>query len=162
MKRTISIGLIALLYIGEGRLSAQKFYPDDPIWVDRDRLDTPVKPEEVELSDLYDRFGHMFYDFGTSEIGSEASNVNTLDRVGSNLPLKGPIVQDTTRVELPISDDYHFREHCLLTLEIVSLNEAHRNWATPIRVYLRSSIDGYGVVGIERQSEPQKSPEDLH
>lgn len=81
MKRTISIGLIVLLYIGEGRLSAQKFYLDDPIWVDLDRLDTPVKPEEVELSDLYDRFGHMFYDFGTSEIGSEALNVNTLDEV---------------------------------------------------------------------------------
>jgi len=62
-------------------LGAQKFYPDDPLYVDDDKLDVATKPAEIELSDMYDRFGHMFKDWGTSPIGSEAKNVNTLDEV---------------------------------------------------------------------------------
>lgn len=58
-----------------------KFYPDDPLRVDNDKLDVPQMPEEIELSDLYDRFGHMFHDWGRSPIGAEAANVNTLDEV---------------------------------------------------------------------------------
>ena len=74
------------------------------------------------------------------------------NRDGSILPLKGSIVQDITKVDLPTSDYYRSRDHFLLTLEIVSLNEAHRNWAAPIRVYLRSNLDGYSVVAIDRES----------
>lgn len=58
-----------------------KFYPDDPLQVDNDELDVPEQPAEIELSDMYDRFGHMFHDWGKSPIGSEAANVNTLDEV---------------------------------------------------------------------------------
>ena len=61
--------------------AAQKFFPDDPMLVDDDELDVPEKPEEIELSDMYDRFGHMFHDWGESPIGTEAVNVNTLDEV---------------------------------------------------------------------------------
>lgn len=57
------------------------FYPDDPLRADRDHLDTPVRPAEIELSDLYDRFSHIISDVGSTPIGSEADNVNTLDEV---------------------------------------------------------------------------------
>ena len=60
---------------------AQKFYPSDPMLKDNDRLvDVTQPPEEIELSDLYDRLGHIFVDFGDPEF-SEAKNVNTLDEV---------------------------------------------------------------------------------
>ncbi len=65
-------------------VGAQKFYPDDPLLVDDDKLDVPAKPAEIELSDMYDRFGHMFKDWGTSPIGSEARNANTLDEVSDS------------------------------------------------------------------------------
>jgi hypothetical protein len=57
-----------------------RFYPDDPLQEDFDRLDVPRKPEELDLSDLYDRFSHIFSDHGQPERG-EAQNVNTLDEV---------------------------------------------------------------------------------
>lgn len=71
MTRIVGFGLLAFLCVAEAGLAAHESYPDDPIWVDDDQLDTPVKPAEIELSDLYDRFGHMFHDFGASEIGGE-------------------------------------------------------------------------------------------
>jgi hypothetical protein len=57
----------------------RKFYPDDPLLQDDDRLPVPEKPAEIELSDLYDRFGHIFATPGSG--GGEAQNVNTLDEV---------------------------------------------------------------------------------
>ncbi|MFQ5793395.1 MAG: hypothetical protein ACE5JI_23230, partial [Acidobacteriota bacterium] len=76
------ITLLASLYVlGPQPVRAQKFYPDDPLLDDNDRLETPGKPAELELSQLYDRFGHVAHDFGASPLGSEASNVNTLDEV---------------------------------------------------------------------------------
>lgn len=71
----------ALLTPGVALGQAGKFYPDDPLLADDDKLDVPDKPEELELSDMYDRFGHMFKDWGSSPHGSQASNVNTLDEV---------------------------------------------------------------------------------
>ncbi len=47
---------------------------------DDDTLDTPRQPGEIELSDLYDRFSHVFHDFG-SLVWGEAENINTLDEV---------------------------------------------------------------------------------
>ena len=58
----------------------RKFYPDDPLRVDRDTIDTPEQPAVIELSDMFDRFGHIFGEIGSSEWG-EAENVNTLDEV---------------------------------------------------------------------------------
>lgn len=84
--RRIGTTALLLLAIGTGpfapRLEAQKkFYPDDPLKVDDDQLDVPEQPAEIELSDMYDRFGHMFKDWGASPIGTEAANANTLDEV---------------------------------------------------------------------------------
>ncbi len=75
---TITIGLGLA---GAAPVVAQKFYPDDPLLIDHDDLDTPTMPTEIELSDLYDRFGHIFSDVGNTPIGGEAENVNTLDEV---------------------------------------------------------------------------------
>ena len=81
MRVTGKAMLLFLLGLVAAWVEAQKFYPDDPVLVDNDKLDVPVKPREIELSDMYDRFGHMFKDWGASPIGSEAKNVNTLDEV---------------------------------------------------------------------------------
>ena len=57
-----------------------KFFPDDPVLVDDDQLDVPVAPAEIDLSDMFDRFAHIFADLGDPE-PTEALNVNTLDEV---------------------------------------------------------------------------------
>ena len=71
----LSVGLL-------GTLEAQqpKFYPDDPLLVDRDFIDVSEEPAEIELSDMFDRFGHIAADLGSPEL-TEAHNVNTLDDV---------------------------------------------------------------------------------
>ncbi len=58
----------------------RKFYPDDPVLRDTVLLDVPEEPAEVELSDMFDRFGHIFAEVGDDTRG-EAQNVNTLDEV---------------------------------------------------------------------------------
>ncbi len=72
---------LTLLGVVGSFAEAQQFYPDDPLLEDEDRLDTPEQPASIELSDIYDRLGHIFRDVGSSPIGSEAENVNTLDEV---------------------------------------------------------------------------------
>ncbi len=72
--------LLAALVSAPADSGQPKFYGDDPIWADDDTIDTPIKPGEIELSDLYDRFGHIAHDFG-SGVWGEAENVNTLDEV---------------------------------------------------------------------------------
>ncbi len=57
-----------------------KFFPDDPVLVDDDRMDVPVEPAEIDLSDMFDRFAHLFADLGDPDL-TEALNVNTLDEV---------------------------------------------------------------------------------
>lgn len=61
-----------------------KFYPSDPLLADNDRLiDVTQEPAEIELSDLWDRFSHIFHIFGDPPypVFVEAQNVNTLDEV---------------------------------------------------------------------------------
>ena len=63
---------------------AQRFHANDPLLVDDDRLiDVADEPAEIELSDLYDRFTHIFHVFGDPPFPAfvEAQNVNTLDEV---------------------------------------------------------------------------------
>jgi len=72
--------LVVLLLTSAARTDSPRFFPDDPVWKDPDDLDTPKKPEELELSDMYDRFSNIFHDFGDPEM-REAQNVNTLDEV---------------------------------------------------------------------------------
>ena len=65
-----------------GLVQAQqpRFFPDDPLWVDHDKRDLPDEPAEIELSDMFDRFGHIAVDLGSADL-TEAQNVNTLDEV---------------------------------------------------------------------------------
>ena len=81
---TVRVGLAALAVAAVSLivLDAQdrKFYPDDPLWVDDDKLDVPKEPAEIDLSDMFDRFGHIMADLGSQEL-TEAQNVNTLDEV---------------------------------------------------------------------------------
>ncbi len=79
MRRSLAIAGLLIAFAGEA-LGAPPYRLDDPLLVDPDRLDTPVKPASVEFSDFYDRFSHTFADLGTSG-GAEAANVNTLDEV---------------------------------------------------------------------------------
>ena len=63
---------------------AQRFHPSDPLLEDDDALiDVSEEPAEIELSDMYDRFGHIFSIFGEPPFPAfvEAQNVNTLDEV---------------------------------------------------------------------------------
>ena len=57
-----------------------KFFPDDPLVGDDDMLDVAEAPVEIELSDLFDRFGHIVRDLGLPDL-TEAINANTLDEV---------------------------------------------------------------------------------
>lgn len=73
--------ILGLLAAFVGLLPAQKFHRSDPMKVDNDRLiDVQSKPEELELSDLFDRFGHVFTDIGDPDF-TESENVNSLDEV---------------------------------------------------------------------------------
>ncbi len=79
--RQILLGLAAFVCLATpSGAQPPKFYPDDPLLVDDDRLDVPHEPEEIELSDMFDRFGHILSDLGSPEL-TEAQNVNTLDEV---------------------------------------------------------------------------------
>ena len=80
MMRRCLIFIISILLAAASAVSQSKFYPDDPLWKDQDQHDTPQEPAELELSDLFDRFSHIFHDFGDPNSG-EAENVNTLDEV---------------------------------------------------------------------------------
>lgn len=69
----------ALGFLVPTRLTAQEFYPDDPIREDRDNL--PIaKPEERELSPTYDAIENSFVNKVEGEI-PRAANVNTLGEV---------------------------------------------------------------------------------
>ena len=84
MRPTLGMMAIWLVLGAATRLDAQRFYPDDPMLEDDDRLvDVVVQPEEVELSDMFDRIGHIFHTFGDPPYPAftEAQNVNTLDEV---------------------------------------------------------------------------------
>jgi len=80
MRRTITLVVGLMLLQVAPWAQERKFYPDDPLLVDNDRLDVPAEPAEIALSDLFDRFGHIMTDLGDATRG-EAQNVNTLDEV---------------------------------------------------------------------------------
>ena len=72
------------LFVGGQGTFAQKFHADDPMREDNDRLiDVREEPAELELSDLFDRFGHIFGNLGDPPLSTflEAQNVNSLDEV---------------------------------------------------------------------------------
>lgn len=78
--RLLPLALI-LAWTVTSLLPGQKFHPSDPLWIDNDHLVSVTdEPDEVELSDLYDRFGNIFVRFGDPKF-SQAQNVNSLDEV---------------------------------------------------------------------------------
>lgn len=57
----------------------QKFFPDDPIWVDLDQISIP-RPKEIELSQFYD-FAENTFAPPKSDPDQRAQNINTLGEV---------------------------------------------------------------------------------
>ena len=82
MKRLVLVvGLVAVFgMLVAPEAQQRKFYPDDPLLIDNDTGDVPDKPADIELSDMFDRFGHIMVDLGSTEL-TEAQNINTLDEV---------------------------------------------------------------------------------
>lgn len=64
---TAAVGF-GLLQIALGA-QERKFYPDDPVLRDLVLLEVPEEPAEVELSDMFDRFGHIFAEVGDDTVG---------------------------------------------------------------------------------------------
>lgn len=71
--------LVCALLTAHSVAATQKFYADDPVWEDDDRLPIP-KPNPIERSDLFDLLFHSFVGVPMEEI-PEAQNVNTLGEV---------------------------------------------------------------------------------
>ena len=78
--RGLTTALALALAIAAMDADDRRLFPDDPVWLDDDQIDTPVRPATIALSDLYDRLHHTFGDPG-SEGWGEATNINTLDEV---------------------------------------------------------------------------------
>lgn len=75
-----TLALFALLRVDDGRMAGPRFYPDDPVLVDRDAEYDAAKARELELSESYDFIENTLGSPGdTSQ--SRALNVNTLDEV---------------------------------------------------------------------------------
>ncbi len=77
LTRTLT-ALVLAATLSPARTPGVKFAPDDPIWVDPDRLSIP-EPRSVELSKGYDLLENTFGDPGGKK--GSARNVNTLGEV---------------------------------------------------------------------------------
>ena len=67
------------LAAGAGQAATQRFYPDDPLWLDPETQDAAgVRP--IDLSDRYDVVENSFLGAG-ERVSRRAANVNTLDEV---------------------------------------------------------------------------------
>jgi len=75
----VLVALLALLVWPAGGV-APRFYPDDPIWVDNDRVIDAAGVTEIEDSNGYDFVINTFGDPG-EERDVRAMNVNTVDEV---------------------------------------------------------------------------------
>jgi len=78
----LAILMLAALLLATARpTAAQRFFPDDPIWEDPDRMDMPA-PEPRGVSDGPDPFGILSSVFGQAgSYSGPAVNVNTLGEV---------------------------------------------------------------------------------
>ena len=80
MNNTKNISIVFLISFLICSLSfAAKFYEDDPLWLDPDRLPIP-EPAEVTLSETYDLFVNSFKEPGGKE-QTKSQNANTLGEV---------------------------------------------------------------------------------
>jgi hypothetical protein len=82
MRSKAAVGtFVALLWlIAEMRGAAPRFYPDDPLTVDNDRVIDVTASREVDLDDYYDFLENTFGKPGDRS-NVRALNVNTLDEV---------------------------------------------------------------------------------
>lgn len=89
----------SVLAITDVRSAAPRFYPDDPLRVDNDRVADVTEAREVELDDYYDFLENSF---GTPGDRSQvrALNVNTVDEVPDSSWFENRIGQR----ELPIAE----------------------------------------------------------
>ena len=97
-----SVAVACLCVIADVRTSAPRFYPDDPVAVDNDRLVDVGEVDEVELDDYYDFLENSFGKPGDrSKI--RALNVNTLDEV----PDSSWFTNRIGRQDMPLADLAH-------------------------------------------------------
>ena len=78
--RLIAAGIATLLVVLVPRAAAPRYFPDDPIQVDDDRVFDASGAREVEGSNAYDFAEHTFFKPGERH-DSRAVNVNTIDEV---------------------------------------------------------------------------------
>jgi hypothetical protein len=63
-----------------GQAAGPRFYPDDPIWLDNDRVMDAASAQEIEASDYFDFGENSFLNPGERS-SIKAVNVNTVDEV---------------------------------------------------------------------------------
>ncbi len=79
-KAVLGAAIAAVLLVGSARTAAPRFFPDDPLWVDNDRVNDVTAAVEVDLDDYYDFLENSFGSPGDrSRI--RALNINTVDEV---------------------------------------------------------------------------------
>ena len=76
----LTVGLLAML-----EAQQRKFYPDDPLRVDLDTIDISEEPAEIELSDMFDRFGHIASD--RSSLKPTTSIPSMMSQIARGLPI---------------------------------------------------------------------------
>lgn len=79
--RGVIAASLALALLVPARAVGPRFYPDDPITVDRDTAFDARDVKKIELSKTYDFFENTFSERGTRRPAGRALNVNTLDEV---------------------------------------------------------------------------------
>ena len=77
--KLLFLSVLAAALSGSPSDRVPKFYPDDPVMVDEDNLDTPAEPAEVELSIAFRLLRNSMSP--PSSLGTEAANLNTLDEL---------------------------------------------------------------------------------
>jgi hypothetical protein len=80
LSRALPLALGAL--VASAPADAQRFLPDDPLFVDHDTIDTPEPPGEIELAGGWDMIQNTF-GFGrpSPQPSERAANVNSIDEV---------------------------------------------------------------------------------
>jgi hypothetical protein len=80
LTRWVSAALVAAALAAASNAAQPRFFPDDPIWVDNDRVQDASKAELQEDSNAYDFVVNTFSTRGERR-NVRAMNVNTLDEV---------------------------------------------------------------------------------
>ena len=79
-KAVVGAAVAAVLLLASVRTAVPRFFPDDPLWVDNDRVNDVTAAVDIDLDDYYDFLENSFASPGDrSQI--RALNVNTVDEV---------------------------------------------------------------------------------